>query len=80
MFSDVFEYIFGWGVDVVYQVLPLSPFQPYIAELSGLPYLGYLNWFFPIGTALKITATWLTVIGTWYTWQVLLRWLKIIGD
>ena len=66
--------------DVVLQLLPLSPFQPYIQQLAGLPYLGYLNWFFPIGDAITITAAWLTVIGTWYSWQVLLRWLKVIGD
>ena len=77
---DVFESVWNWGVDFIYKVLPVSPFQPYLAEMSGLPYLGYLNWFFPIGTAIKITATWLTVIGTWFTWQVFLRWLKVIGD
>lgn len=77
---DVFEFIFEWGVEWIYQVLPVSPFAPYLEEMAGLPYLGYLNWFFPIGPALKIMATWLTVIGTWYSWQVLLRWLKVIGD
>lgn len=75
-----FEDVWNWGVDFIYKVLPLSPFQPYLAQMAELPYLGYLNWFFPIGEAITITATWLTVIGTWYTWQVLLRWLKVIGD
>ena len=77
---DVFQYVFDWGVDFIYQVLPLSPFQPYLEQMAGLPYLGYLNWFFPIGPAIKITATWLTVITTYFTWSVLLRWLKVIGD
>lgn len=77
---DVFESLWAWGVDKIYGILPLSPFQPYLDQMSGLPYLGYLNWFFPIGDAIKITATWLTVIITWYTWQVFLRWLKVIGD
>lgn len=77
---DVFESLWGWGVDLIYQILPLSPFQAYLDQLADLPYLGYLNWFFPIGQALIITANWLTVIGIWYTWQVLLRWLKVIGD
>ena len=58
-----------------------NPFTIGVAQqLAGLPYLGYLNWFFPIGDAITITAAWLTVIGTWYSWQVLLRWLKVIGD
>lgn len=77
---DGFEPVFSWGVDFIYQVLPLSPFQPYLSQMADLPYLGYLNWFFPIGAALKIMATWLTVIVTWYSWSVLLRWLKVIGD
>lgn len=77
---DVFESVWNWGVDFIYKILPLSPFQPYLNQLAGLPYLGYLNWFFPIGEAITITATWLTVIVTWYTWQVVLRWLKVIGD
>lgn len=77
---DMFEMIWKWGVDLIYQILPLSPFAPYLDQMAGLPYLGYLNWFFPIGQALTITATWLTVIATWYSWQVLLRWLKVIGD
>lgn len=77
---DVFATLWEWGVDWIYKVLPLSPFAPYLDQLAGLPYLGYLNWFFPIGQALTITATWLTVIATWYSWQVLLRWLKVIGD
>lgn len=77
---DVFESLWVWGGNLIYQVLPLSPFKPYLDQMAGLPYLGYLNWFFPIGEAISITATWLSVIVTWYTWQVLLRWLKVIGD
>ena len=66
--------------DAVLQLLPLSPFQPYIERFSDLPYLGMLNWFFPIGDALKLMAAWLTVIGTYYGYSALLRWLKVIGD
>ena len=77
---DVFEQIWVWGVDLIYKILPLSPFREYLDQMAGLPFLGYLNWFFPIGDALIVLATWLTVVGTWYTWQVLLRWLKVVGD
>lgn len=77
---DVFASVWEWGVQWIYKVLPLSPFKPYLDQMADLPYLSYLNWFFPIGDAITITATWLTVIGTWYSWQVLLRWLKVIGD
>ena len=61
---DVFEFVFSWGVDFIYQVLPLSPFQPYLSQMAGLPFLGYLNWFFPIGTALKIMQIFLAVFSS----------------
>ena len=67
-------------LNLIYGVLPLSPFQPYLDQMSGLPYLGYLNWFFPIGDAIVITATWLTAIGVYYTYMGVLRWIKAIGD
>lgn len=77
---DIFETLFGWGINIIYGLFPLSPFQPYLEQMAGLPYLGYLNWFFPIGQAITITAAWLTAIGLYYTWMVLFRWLKVIGD
>lgn len=64
----------------IYEILPLSPFQPYIEQFAALPFLGYLNWFFPIGPALTVMGVWLTVITTYYLYSVILRWLKVIGD
>ena len=77
MFS---ESLFQWGRNLVSSILPLSPFTPYLDQMADLPYLGYLNWFFPIGQAITITAAWLSAIGIYYTWMVLLRWIKVIGD
>lgn len=65
--------------DWIYQILPLSPFQPYIEYFSGLPYLGYLNWFFPIGECLVVMAAWLTVITTYFLYQWILRWLNVVA-
>ncbi len=66
-------------LDVLLKVFPVSPFAPYIAALTDLPYLGYINWFIPIGTFLKIGATWLTAIGVYYLYMVIARWVKLIG-
>ena len=77
---DMMSGIFSAFAEALTKVLPLSPFQPYIERFSDLPYLGMLNWFFPIGDALKLMAAWLTVIGTYYGYSALLRWLKVIGD
>lgn len=66
--------------DGVLELLPLSPFRPYIEQFQDLPYLGVLNWFFPIKEALVVMAAWLSVIALHYMYAAILRWLKILGD
>ena len=60
--------------------LPKSPFKPYISALSGLPFLGWLNWFIPVGACLKIMAAWLTCVSLFYVYSVIMRWVKLLGD
>lgn len=59
-------------------VLPTSPFQGFISYLSSVPYLGYINWFIPMGTIINITVTWTTAIGLYYLYSVAMRWIKVI--
>lgn len=66
--------------DYLMNVLPTSPFQPFIQEFSDLPYLGYVNYFIPISAMLKIGAAWLVSIGLFYLYSVIMRWTKLIGD
>lgn len=61
-------------------VLPTSPFQKYLSEFSDLPYLGWLNWFIPIGSMVKIGVSWLGVIALFYLYSIIMRWVKMIGD
>ena len=70
---DYMSQFFGMVSEFIQSKLPLSPFAQYIDTISGLPYLGYLNWFFLIGDALAVMATWLGVVSLWYGWGVLLR-------
>lgn len=65
-------------LNFVLSVLPLSPFTDIINELEALPYLGYLNWVIPIGKFIKIGTGWLTAIGLFYMYQIILRWIKAI--
>lgn len=65
-------------LEAVVKVFPLSPFTEPIAELGKLPFLGYLNWFVPVGDLLKITALWLVAIGLYYLYSVIARWVKLI--
>lgn len=76
---DLFEWLFEKFGLTILNFLPLSPFQPYIQYVANLPYLGYLNWFFPIGQALTVMGAWLTVITTYYLYSVILRWLRMIS-
>ena len=71
-----------WNVfgEKIYQFLPVSPFTQYLDDFASLPYLGVLNWFFPIKDALIAMAVWLTVVTTYYTYVVILRWIKVVGD
>lgn len=60
-------------------LFPLSPFTSVIEELSALPYLGYINWFVPIGDFIKIGTLWITAIGAYYAWSVIARWVKLLS-
>lgn len=66
--------------DFLQTVLPLSPFQQYVAAFRDLPYLGWLNWLVPVRAMLVIMAAWLGTVATFYLWSILMRWLKVIGD
>lgn len=66
-------------LQAVLSLFPLSPFQEVIQELGSLPYLGYINWFVPIGDFVKIGTVWLTAIAVYYAWSIIARWIKLIS-
>ena len=72
--------IFSAFAESLQKVLPLSPFQDFIQYFKELPYLGYLNWFFPVGDCLVVMLAWLGAVGLFYLYSILMRWLKVIGD
>ncbi len=65
-------------LNVIIHVLPTSPFRSFIVSLEQLPFLGYLNWFVPVGQMLTIGTAWLVAIGAYYLWSVIARWVKLI--
>ena len=75
---DYMNEILDKFLDLVLSVLPLSPFTEIIEELASMPYLGYINWFIPIGKFIAIGTVWLTAIGVLYLYQIILRWIKAI--
>lgn len=64
----------------IMEVLPTSPFQDFIDNFSNLPYLGYLNWFFPVRGVLSVMAAWLGAIALFLIYSIIMRWVKMIGD
>lgn len=67
-------------LSVVFFFLPLSPFKQYWTALADNEVIQYMNWFIPVGEFIAITVTWLAAIAVFYAYQVILRWLKAIGD
>ena len=61
-------------------VLPLSPFSGWIDQFSNLPFLGYLNWFIPVGTFISILELWLVAYGAYLIYSIILRWAKVSGS
>lgn len=62
------------------EVLPTSPFQQFLSDFEGLPYLSWLNWFIPVGNFVKIGIAWLGAIAVFYLYSIIMRWVKMIGD
>lgn len=74
------ETLFNSFAQKLLDVLPTSPFQEYIVQFRSLPYLGWLNWFFPVSGCLAVMLTWLGAVGLFYLYSIVMRWVKLIGD
>lgn len=58
-------------------LLPSSPFMA--LDMSSIePFLGFINWVFPIGDVIKTLTAWCVAIGVYYIYSIALRWLKVI--
>ena len=65
-------------LDWVLKLLPTSPFTEFINACSDIPYLGWLNWFIPVGQMIAIGEAWLVAIGLFYMNSIVLRWIRAI--
>lgn len=54
-------------------ILPGDPFRGFLDEFASIPYLGYLNWFIPVGRCVQIGAAWLAAIVVFYGIQFLIK-------
>ena len=75
---DFLDGLWNGLYETISKVLPSSPFQPYIKEFANLPFLNYLNWFVPVKDILIVMATYLTAVGLYYVYSIVLRWIKAL--
>ena len=75
--SSLIQFLIG-----VINLLPESPFITALADFQAsnfMDLLHFFNWFIPIGIFVRITGVWLSGIAVYYGYQIVLRWLKVIG-
>lgn len=59
-------------LNVLLSILPTSPFKT--VDFSNItPYLGYINWFLPIGQMLAFTGVWVSAVLIYYAYTIILR-------
>lgn len=63
----------------VIALLPTSPFTTFINACSDIPYLGWFNWFVPVGQIIAVGEAWLVAIGLFYMYSIVLRWIRAIS-
>lgn len=64
--------------DKIQNLLPLSPFAPWIDKLEAWPALEWLNWLIPVGEMVEVFGLWLKCVAVFYLAQIVLRWVKVI--
>lgn len=69
--------VLGSLISLIFSILPPSPFK-LISNSPIAEYLPTLNFFIPIAEIIAITQVWLTAIGVYYIYQIVLRWIKAI--
>lgn len=68
------------AVNVFLALLPDCPFEAYIEQTKQIDALKYINWFVPVSDFITIGEAWLVAIAVFYLYQIVLRWIKVIGS
>ena len=80
LFIILINYIIkGLGaiLNTIFSILPDSPFKM-ISNSVIAEYLPTLNFFIPVSEIISISQFWLSAIGIYYVYQIVLRWIKAI--
>jgi hypothetical protein len=72
------EEVAGAILSSIISLLPDSPFGAFIMALDKFTWLSWLNWFVPISSFVAIGQAWLTAVGIYYIYQVILRYARAV--
>lgn len=67
----------GLILNLIVSILPPSPFK-IIDNTPIVEFLPTLNFFIPVSQIIAIGQVWLLAIGSYYLYQIILRWIKAI--
>lgn len=67
----------GAAITAVLSVLPDSPFRDLSVSLGD--WMGYINYFVPIGRMIQITAAYIAAVAIWYGVRWILRFARYIN-
>lgn len=67
-------------LSVIFFFLPESPFRDSLTAFTDNEIVQYLNWFIPVADFITMMSYWLAAIALFYAYQLILRWIKAIGD
>lgn len=71
---DIFNQL--WGTIISF--LPGSPFRGIISGLASIPYMTYLNWFFPVHECIIVLEVWLTAVALYYMYSAIMRFIRLL--
>lgn len=77
-FFNVTTDILQAALSLILKILPKSPFQEFINLTNANDVLGYFNYFVPVGEMIAIGQAWLSCVGIYYAYVLILRWAKAI--
>lgn len=66
------ETLYGLGLKfliltLVLALLPVSPFQAFVQYFGQIPFIGFINFFLPVGEMLAVLEVWLIAVAVIYS-------------
>lgn len=80
MVARIIQALLDFIVMIVNWVVDLLPQSPFIGLDSSIisEWLGYINYFIPVGQMMSIFALWLSAVGLWYLYRWIFRFVRYI--